>query len=241
MGRRKNMPAAPDSATPRPGLRHIRRVSQLRRRIAAADSLSADLSRALDGSSSAVFMTDARGRVTYLNRAASWLVASVDGVRLAEGCLRATRPADTTTLARLIAQAASDAPRPALDGMRPMSIRRPSGRRPLSAVVSPLSRFDRVMDDEKRAAVVVVIVDPDARREPDEDDLRAAFRLTPAEAKLTRLLAAGLTLGAAATKLGLRRETARTRVKAIFRKTDTRRQAELVRLVLHAVPQACPW
>jgi DNA-binding CsgD family transcriptional regulator len=40
----------------------------------------------------------------------------------------------------------------------------------------------------------------------------------------------------AGAALGLRRETVRSRVKAIFEKTQTHRQADLVRLILNASP-----
>jgi len=54
---------------------------------------------------------------------------------------------------------------------------------------------------------------------------------------LTHLVAQGITLDEASARLGLRVETVRTRLKTIFEKTDTHRQADLVRLVLlSAVP-----
>lgn len=58
-----------------------------------------------------------------------------------------------------------------------------------------------------------------------------AFRLTPAEARLAALLAVGASLENAADTLGVTKETARSRIKAIFQKTDTHRQATLVALL----------
>lgn len=58
-----------------------------------------------------------------------------------------------------------------------------------------------------------------------------AFRLTPAEARLAALLAIGETLENAADTLGVTKETARSRIKSIFQKTDTHRQATLVALL----------
>lgn len=45
-------------------------------------------------------------------------------------------------------------------------------------------------------------------------------------------LAAGADLDAIGKRLGIRRETIRNHLKRIYEKTDTHRQAELVRLVL---------
>jgi DNA-binding CsgD family transcriptional regulator len=68
------------------------------------------------------------------------------------------------------------------------------------------------------------------------DRLRCHFDLTPAEARLALLLVAGETLRAAAVKLSITYETARTSLKNIFRKTGTCRQAELVIVILTALP-----
>ncbi|MCL2713451.1 MAG: LuxR C-terminal-related transcriptional regulator [Alphaproteobacteria bacterium] len=57
------------------------------------------------------------------------------------------------------------------------------------------------------------------------------FGLTPAEARLAALLAQGLSLEAAAEKLGVKIQTVRNQLKAIFAKTDTNRQAQLVSLL----------
>jgi DNA-binding CsgD family transcriptional regulator len=68
------------------------------------------------------------------------------------------------------------------------------------------------------------------------DLLRCRFGLTPAEAKLALQLVAGETLRAAAVKLNITYETARTELKNIFNKTETCRQAELVIVIVTALP-----
>ena len=69
------------------------------------------------------------------------------------------------------------------------------------------------------------------------DRLQCHFRLTLAEARLALHLVAGETLRSAALKLGISYETARSSLKNIFRKTETCRQAELVLVVLTALPE----
>ena len=68
------------------------------------------------------------------------------------------------------------------------------------------------------------------------DLLQCHFGLTPAEARLALHLVAGETLRSAAVKLSISYETARTCLKHIFRKTGTCRQAELVIVILTALP-----
>jgi DNA-binding CsgD family transcriptional regulator len=68
------------------------------------------------------------------------------------------------------------------------------------------------------------------------DLLRSHFDLTPAEARLALHLVAGETLRSAEAKLGITYETARTHLKSIFSKTGTCRQAELVVVIVTALP-----
>ncbi|PSJ57838.1 hypothetical protein C7I85_20920 [Mesorhizobium soli] len=77
---------------------------------------------------------------------------------------------------------------------------------------------------------ILVIEAPDALA-TCEEPLCEAFGLTSAEARLATRLAAGNSLRNAAVEEGITYETARSRLKAIFRKTDTTRQAELVLLL----------
>ena len=83
---------------------------------------------------------------------------------------------------------------------------------------------------------MVFVTDPERISVAGEDTLRMLFGLTGAEATLTRLLAEGVTLVEAGDRLGVGRETVRKRLKTIFAKTNTHRQAELVRLVLSGTP-----
>jgi DNA-binding CsgD family transcriptional regulator len=68
------------------------------------------------------------------------------------------------------------------------------------------------------------------------DLLRCHFGLTPAEARLALHLVAGETLRSAEVKLSITYETARTHLKNIFNKTGTCRQAELLVVILTALP-----
>ena len=61
------------------------------------------------------------------------------------------------------------------------------------------------------------------------------FGLTPAEAELARLLLQCGSLGACAEKLGKSHETVRTQLKALFAKTETHHQAELIRRLVAAM------
>ena len=67
---------------------------------------------------------------------------------------------------------------------------------------------------------------------PPPSAFRDLFGLTPAEAALAQALAAGRSLHEYADEARVTCETARWRLKQVLAKTDTHRQAELVRLLL---------
>lgn len=69
--------------------------------------------------------------------------------------------------------------------------------------------------------------------------LQKCFHLTPAETRLARIIARGEPLECAAQALGIKLPTARTQLAAVFAKTDTRRQPQLVAL-LSRLAHLCP-
>jgi DNA-binding CsgD family transcriptional regulator len=94
---------------------------------------------------------------------------------------------------------------------------------PLDARAIPLFRPARAM---------VIVLDATRVPLPTEAHLGSMFALSQGEARLARRLAAGDTLARTAQVCGISYETARKRLKAAFAKTDTRRQAELVALIV---------
>ncbi len=81
------------------------------------------------------------------------------------------------------------------------------------------------------ARALLVLLDLHAKDLPDPGLLAQAFGLTGAEAKLAARLGAGQSIERAAEQLGVSLSTARTQLKAVFAKTNTHRQAELVALI----------
>ena len=81
------------------------------------------------------------------------------------------------------------------------------------------------------ARAILVLNDLAREQRPELELLRRTFNLTAAEARLARLMASGVSPEQAATTIGVARETVRNQLKAIFAKTGTRRQSELVALL----------
>ncbi|WP_457104462.1 helix-turn-helix transcriptional regulator [Methylobacterium sp. P5_C11] len=122
------------------------------------------------------------------------------------------------------------------------ALARPFGRPPISAVVVarrdapsivihvvPLVGPSRGLFGGART--LLLASNPGSRRAPASAILQAAYRLTPAEARLAQTVSAGTSLAEAASQFAITSATARSQLKAIFAKTGATRQADLVRLV----------
>ena len=87
-----------------------------------------------------------------------------------------------------------------------------------------------------RAKALLIVVDPDEARDVPADVLSIAYKLTPAEIRLAKDIAAGCDLKTAAEIHGVRVATARNQLKSILSKTGTSRQGELVALLARLFP-----
>lgn len=116
-----------------------------------------------------------------------------------------------------------------LPDLEPIAIRH-NGRQPiiLRALPVPLAARSPFLG----ARAILTLTLSEMTRNPDASLLIDAFNLTAAEAKLAARLAGGRSLESVADELGISRETARTQLKATFAKTSTRRQSELVALLM---------
>lgn len=214
---------------------HIERALQIGFRLGTLGAMHEASLAMLDRNPLAIVLLDKNGRVILANDAARSLAMEADGVLLDGESVSLVRSPDDAILQRMIGEALKTATHSGAPPGGAMSALRPSGKRPFSILVSPLSPNNRMMT-VLRPAVCVVIADPEKRELLPADRLRAVYGLTPSEARLAAKLAAGDDLKEAAGTLGIRYTTARTQLAAIFRKTETNRQGELVRLLLTTLP-----
>lgn len=210
---------------------HLRRALQIQHRIDRATVEREAFAEATDHVPRAIYTVTAQGRLLWANRTGQALCRQADGLTIRRGCLATTIAPETRRLQLLIHQAVqtgNDASRSSSDMML---VSRPSGLRSYIVLVSPLRAGRRQLDDRQPAAAVFVS-DPERGPEVPLGRLMTLYGLTQAEARLTLQLAAGLDLKEIAAATNRAMNTVRTQLKQVFHKTGTKRQAQLVRLVL---------
>ena len=185
--------------------------------------------KALNQLAAAIFVVDATARVLHMNHVAAAIIAQRDGLSLdAGGICRASLPLETRSLHELIGKACRvEAPE---GGALALSLSRPSHLQALSLVAAPIGT-DGPETGQGQTALLLV-TDPEKPPSIDPIVIGKLFGLTPSESRLACALAAGKSIDEAVVDIGVSVGTARTYLKRIFAKTETRRQAELVKVIL---------
>ena len=205
---------------------HFAQALKLAARLEHNETQSELYEGALDRLHIGAMVLDENQHILRCNQIAKSILDEGDGVKRAAGTIEACYRNERNQLRELISSAS--------DGAQAMSISRPSGKRKLGLVVRNIPLREE-SEGKSRPAWVIFVCDPDAQTTAPREILRQVFEFTPAEATLAMELANGLSLDEAAEILGIRRNTARTHLRAIFAKAGVARQAELVRLVLNGV------
>lgn len=214
---------------------HLQRAFQLHNRIQGLEQKGAAAADALEHLHVALVMLSGEGKVLQVNEAATAILASQKGLKVTSRGLVAETPLENQRLRRLVRGAITTGTGKGLDSGGAMMIARGGLKRSLQVLVLPLrTRAVRIGNDVPVTAVF--ISDPDRELVSEARIFAELFRLTPAESRLARILAAGGSLKEASEQLNVAESTVKSQLKSIFAKTDTSRQSQLVRLVLLTLP-----
>ena len=193
------------------------------------------LERTLDGLIAGVFLTTRDGRVVYMNASAERQIRTGNSIRIVNNRIFPTDPAARAALSKAIDEASRDdidmdmsehsLAIPDIDGIGYVATILPVDRGQRRGIIAPFA-----------ASVAVFTKDPaQAPLMPGEAFARL-YRLTGGELRVLLALAQGLGAKEAADMLGISEPTVRTHLQHIFSKTDTPRQADLLRLLHNSTP-----
>lgn len=206
---------------------HLRRVFTYYRKSPQAGAAVHGGISVLDLLGIGVILVSADRRIRHCNPPAEAMIAKGDAVgEDGEGRLRFHAPDATAALERALGAIQLGIPRGVLDTQL---LPRDGGRQPMRARVVQLDPSSPQVFFSG-AAALILIEDPSVSTAGARiDSARAVYGLTAAELRVARRLIEGLTLTEIAAVDGVSPLTVRSQLKSIFAKTDTRRQAEVVR------------
>jgi DNA-binding CsgD family transcriptional regulator len=176
-------------------------------------------------STRSLLLLDANGMVRQMSIGARALLAEPGALRYADGRLAAARPADQAILNSAIARAGNVL----TTGKTPcaIQIRQPQGR-PWILIIRPLlsdyGTFRNVRCE------LLVEIHAGIPRIASLELMQSLFDLTARELQVVRLLADGHSIESLAEWMQISPNTARAHLRAIFSKTSTTRQSELLKL-----------
>ncbi len=180
---------------------------------------------ALDYLETGVFVLDADTRIHFASAAAKRLLET-GRLCTRNGLLASPRDGETSTLRRVVKQCVEA---PSSSSMQ-MTFHRLGDVEDVLCLGLVAAHAPSSLHSNTRFLIVFVTKPCDASL-PDTRQLRGHFGLTDAQAKLAIEIARGEGLKACTRRLGIAMSTGRSHLKQIFEKTETRRQAELVRLI----------
>lgn len=207
-----------------------RRGLQRSRQLALAESACADALAALDCWSNGVLLLDRTGRVALMNAAARRAFERPIGLALAGGYLRAKRADDNAALQRLLSAAPRRKRRPSS-----LSITIGSVERLLIEVVAHLPREAPDLFAETDIERIVFIRTVVSRSADYATALGTRFGLTPTETKVAEHVTCGAQIRDIAVRLGVTKNTVRTHVRQLLRKSGTESVAAFAAAALFSI------
>jgi DNA-binding CsgD family transcriptional regulator len=205
---------------------HLQRALELHRRIVDIRAKSGMQAWALDQLPLGIVLLGGAGKVLLANRAARVICVPRNGLSLSTNGLHASMASEDRRLQALVRSAAAPQLLSPAGGF--MSVTRPWGN-PLRLQIAPFPNADSL---GAAAGVAIFISDPDRKPASSTAVLSSLFGLTSAEARLALGLAEDKSLTELAEEFRVSYGTVRSQLKSIFQKTNTSRQAQLVRLLL---------
>jgi DNA-binding CsgD family transcriptional regulator len=208
---------------------HIQRSLQIGQKLEHQNVMRRTALSAIDSLSFGLIVVDAAARPLLMNRMAESYLGPGRGMLGGNSGrpLRAESAVETAAFHRLVHEATAS---PASEAGA-MQLSRAPPQAPLMLLVSPLVGRQATVLAVGKIAALIVIHDPAQKATPPHRVMRDLFGLTAAEADLAGGLALGARLEEIAEEQGVKLSTIRTQLKSLLSKTDTDRQASLVRLL----------
>lgn len=206
---------------------HIQKAMRISLRIAALEEHASLSNESLDQLPVGLVLADGSSRVIQINRFAQQIFAARDGLDVRNNVLTAERHDDSMAIRAAVAKVVAHHG----DGGKTLLVARDHGHRPYVVLISPVSPSASAFFGQSRRLALLLISDPERRPKSLDRHLIDTFCLSRKEAELATAVFEGKHFSDIAEERGISLNTIKTQMKAIFFKTETTRQSELVRLL----------
>ena len=213
---------------------HLRQILRLYNQLENTESERSLFESAVNRLSVACIILDENRRVMRTNSGAEELIARKDGISIRSDSLHLSTRQKSQELQSAIEETLAAQRKGEFTMALAMAAPRSPDRPGLGLIVRPVPHSEW-FEGQSTPSVVVFISDPEQEISTSAEALRKLFELTPAEAKLSLLLAEGNSLDQTAKQLGISTHTGRAHLRAIFAKTGVTQQSQLVSLILRSV------
>lgn len=209
--------------------KHYQRAMELQQRLSTLEQHVINANNVLDLVEFGMILFDESKALIFVNRSAERILEKADGLRLGRTGLhiddRDAKSQFEELLNGMNAKNVSLASR--AGGI--VKVRRPSRKRNYNLMLVPMAAQK---SGTASSNVAVLIFDPTLKRTTATKFFATSYGLTPAEALLALELAQGTSVENFAVIRNVSVNTVRTQLSSIFAKTDTKRQGELISLLL---------
>ncbi len=204
---------------------HLDRALRMNQRLEEMQNEVGSAKKVLDCLPMAIMTVDGDCQVISSNKLAQKVVSESDLLDIKSGFLISNTESNSSQLKQIVRAAVSSHS----DAKNRCSIKLQSV---LTGSVSVFAVKTTEQIGQVQDCCTLFIVSSFLSAHVSPEILRYMYQLTPAESRLAHKLVSGDPLKEIADQLGVTHNTARNQLKAIFAKTDTKRQSELVGLIL---------
>ncbi|MEH6570903.1 MAG: helix-turn-helix transcriptional regulator [Halioglobus sp.] len=213
---------------------HLRQILRLYNQFETTESERLMLESAVNRFSLACIILDENRRVLRVNSGAEQLLARHEGISIKGESLQLSTRQKSQELQTAIEETLVAQRNGEFSIAHAMAVPTTLDRPGLGLVVRPVPNSEW-FEGQSTPSVVVFISDPEQELSTSAEALRGVFDLTPAEARLSLLLAHGNSLDQASKQLNISTNTGRAHLRSIFAKTGVTQQTQLVSLILRSV------
>jgi DNA-binding CsgD family transcriptional regulator/PAS domain-containing protein len=212
-------------------LPHLRNVYTLHQRLSWMKTEERAFRAALDQLNEGVLMFAGNGTVLFANEQAQVIEAEGVFVRQRQGLISAVFRADEAALRDALSRVLSVSSL----GKVTLGLHDQGGHLAGTITLCPTPLMCTNLWSESDVRALAFLRPLAAPGKPDLAALRTILHLTPAETRLAYALMQGASLDQAAAQFHVTRNTIRSQLSSLFARTDTRRQSELLRVLLRLV------